>query len=143
MFAFFQSMQNKNAEKVKKTPAAISTLLPVSKTHTCLPDFRHRECDGVGSTVFALTEGGPVHDTVLNACNLPPLAFFLGVLAIILPAGAKQAAVNKVIGELVVAELPLAVHQTVEVEIAVGKVFPAVVISQVSLRHGSHVMPSI
>ena len=37
-------------------------------------NFLHFECGGIGSAVFLLAQGLPLHHTVLDGFNLPPLA---------------------------------------------------------------------
>jgi len=86
---------------------------------------------GVGGAVGVLAQGLPLHHTVLDGFNLPPLAVLLIAGACVLPAGAEQVAVHEVV---VVAYLPLAVHFAEEVEGAVRHVFPMVVLTVVELR---------
>ena len=73
-------------------------------------NFLHFEGGGVGGAVGVLAQGLPLHDAILDGFNLPPLAVLLIAGALVLPAGAEQVAVHEVVGVVVVAYLPLAVH---------------------------------
>ena len=69
----------------------------------------HLEGGGVGGAILTLAQGLPLHHTVVDALNLPPLAVFLLTFAGVLPACAEQGAVNEIVVKDVVAQLPLAV----------------------------------
>ena len=95
--------------------------------HLCVLfcNFRHFEGRGVGGAVVAHAQGRPLHNAVLDALYLPPLAQFITVGSLF-PSSAEQDAINKVLGKRVVAFHPLIVYLIIINVGSVGLILPAV-----------------